>query len=91
MAIVSTMPEKGQEAKVYDIPDADLASYTPVEGEKTQHGEKKEGAEDAQELGGSGSIDLSKMEVQAYGDVCICWYRVRRRWYYRYVWCWQSC
>jgi hypothetical protein len=31
------MPEKGQQAKVYDIPDADLSKYEAVEGTKATY------------------------------------------------------
>ena len=36
------MPEKGGQAKVYDIPDADLAKYEAVEGTKATYDEAKE-------------------------------------------------
>jgi hypothetical protein len=69
MALVSTMPEKGQQAKVYDIPEDQLAKFDVVEGTKATYDE----------------------DVQAYSDICICYFWWRGVLYYRYQYCWQDC
>ncbi len=89
MALVSTMPEKGQQAKVYDVPDADLAKFPAVESKKDTYEEGKEKVASGKEL--AGGIELDKADVQAYGNICICWYHWYGRWYYKYVYCWQYC
>lgn len=89
MSLVTTVPQKGQEPKVFDIPDAELAKYEAVEASQTSLDEGKERIAEGEQL--AGGLDLDKTDVQAYGHICICWYRIRRRWYYRYVYCWQYC
>jgi len=89
MALVSTMPEKGQQAKVYDIPDSDLAKYKAVEANQTSYDEGKDRLAEGKEM--AGGIDLDKQEVQAYNDICICWIKIGGTWYYRYQYCWQDC
>ncbi len=89
MAIVTTMPSKGGTAKVYDVPDAELSKYTEVEATKATYDEGQSQIQGAEELGGA--LDLDKMDVQAYSDICICYFRWGRRLYYKYIYCWQSC
>ena len=89
MALVSTMPAKGQEAKVYDIPDAELSKFKTVEGKQAPYDEAKDKVSEGTEL--AGGIDLDKADVQAYGHVCICYFVWGGRWWYRYQYCWQHC
>ncbi len=39
----------------------------------------------------AGAVDLDKMDVQAYSDICICYFRYHGRLYYKYIYCWQHC
>lgn len=89
MALVSTMPAKGQDAKVYDIPDSELAKFQAVEGQQTPYDDAKDKIADGAEL--AGGIDLDKADVQAYGHVCVCYFWWGGRWWYRYQYCWQHC
>ena len=89
MALVSTMPEKGQQAKVYDIPDAELAKFDAVEGVKETYDEAKDKVASGKELGSG--VDLDKADVQAYSDICVCYFWWRGTLYYRYQYCWQDC
>ena len=95
MAVVSTLPTKGEQSKAYEIPDEELSKYQEVEAQMTQYdGAAPEGASKGQdnELGGAGALDMAQMgDVQAYHHICICWIRWHHRWYYRYQYCWQSC
>jgi hypothetical protein len=89
MSLVTTLPVKGEQPKVYEIPDADLGKYQVVEGKKDTYAEGKDKLASGKEL--AGGIDLEKADVQAYSDICICWYYWYGVWYYRYVYCWQWC
>ena len=91
MAIVSTMPKKGETAKAYDIPDAELSKYTEVQATKGTYDETQDKIQGAEEIGGSGAVDLDKMDVQAYSDICICYFTYGGRVYYKYIYCWQDC
>ena len=83
------MPIKGEKAKVYDIPDADLAKYQALETNQTTYDEGKDRIAKGEKI--VGGLDLDKTEVQAYSHICICWIHFGHRWYYRYQYCWQSC
>jgi hypothetical protein len=89
MSLVSTLPKKGDQAKVYDVPDAELARYEALEANQTTFAEGKDRLGEAEEI--AGGVEFNKDDVEAYGDICICWIHVGRRWYYRYQYCWQSC
>lgn len=89
MALVSTMPAKGQTAKVYDIPDAELAKFKTLEATKSTYEEGKEKIASGKEM--AGGVDLDKTDVQAYGDLCICYIWDGYQWWYRYQPCWASC
>ena len=92
MAVVTTMPEKGGSTKAYEIPDEELSKYQQVEAQKTQYDETPEGAEKGSDNELGGALDMQQLgDVQAYHHICICWYRIRHRWYYRYVYCWEYC
>ena len=88
MALVTTVPKKGEDAKVYDVPDAELAKYEAAEANQTSYEEGKDRLAEGQELAG---LEFDKGDVQAYGNICICWIRIGRTWYYRYQYCWQHC
>jgi len=89
MALVSTMPAKGQQAKVYDIPDAELAKFQTVDATQASYEEGKEKVSGGKEL--AGSLDLDKADVQAYHHVCICYFWWGGQWWYKYQYCWQHC
>lgn len=89
MALVSTMPQKGQQAKVYDIPDSDLAKYQAVESTKATYDEAKDKISSGTQI--AGGVDLEKADVQAYSDICICYWTWRGILYYRYQYCWEPC
>jgi len=89
MAIVTTMPKKGEAGKVYDVPDAELQKFQEVEATKSTYDEGKSQIQGGEEL--AGAVDLDKMDVQAYSDICICYFRYYGRLYYKYIYCWQSC
>jgi len=42
MSLVTTMPKKGEGSKVYDVPDAELAKYEPLEAKQTSYEEGKD-------------------------------------------------
>jgi hypothetical protein len=88
MPLVTTVPKKGEEARVFDVPDAELAKYEAVEASQTSYEEGKDRLAEGEELAG---VEFDKGDVQAYGNICICWIHIGRRWYYRYQYCWQSC
>ena len=88
MSLVTTVPKKGEDAKVYDVPEAELAKYEAVEASQTSYEEGKDRLAEGEELAG---VEFDKDDVQAYGNICICWIRMGHRWYYRYQYCWQSC
>lgn len=89
MSLVTTIPKKGEQSKVYDVPEADLAKYEALEAKQTTYDEGKDQLAEGEEMAGSVEIDTS--DVQAYGNICICWIHLGRRWYYRYQYCWQHC
>ena len=89
MSLVTTLPQKGQEAKIYEIPDSELAKFEAAEANQTSYDEGKEKLSSGEQL--AGGLDLDDKDVQAYGNICICWIRIGRRWYYRYQYCWQHC
>ena len=69
MALVTTMAEKGQSPKIFNIPDGDLQNYSEVQIEESklaQSGETVAGAENAREL----SAASPEGDVQAYGGWC---------------------
>ena len=88
MALVTTVPIKGEEAKAYDIPEADLAKYEAVEAKQEPYDQAKDVSGGTQL---AGSMDVSKEDVQAYGNICICYFWWRGVLYYRYQYCWQHC
>ncbi|MBD0370608.1 MAG: hypothetical protein ICV60_07230, partial [Pyrinomonadaceae bacterium] len=50
MAIVTTVPKKGEASKAYEIPDEELSKYQEVEAQQTQYeGAPPEGAEKSDE------------------------------------------
>jgi hypothetical protein len=83
------MPEKGGQAKVYDIPDADLSKYEAVEGTKASYDEAKDKVAEGKAL--AAGVDLDKADVQAYSDICICYFTYRGVLYYKYIYCWEPC
>ena len=89
MSLVTTMPKKGEQSRVYDIPDAELARYESLEAKQTTYDEGKDRLPEGEEI--AGGVELDQKDVQAYGDICICWIHLGKRWYYRYQYCWQSC
>jgi hypothetical protein len=89
MSLVTTLPLKGEAAKVYDIPDSDLAKYQALETNQTPYEEGQDKIAKSQQM--AGGLDLDKADVQAYSHICICWIRWGHTWYYRYQYCWQSC
>ena len=90
MSLVTTLPDKGNQAKVYDIPAEELAKYESLEVNKTTYDEGKDRLADGKEIGGG--LQLDKLDVQAYADdICICYYWWRGVLYYRYCYCNCSC
>jgi hypothetical protein len=89
MALVTTVPFEGGEAKVYDIPDGDLAKYEAVEAKNEPYDQAKDTVSGGTQM--AGGIDLDKEDVQAYGRICICYFWWGGRLYYRYQYCWQHC
>ena len=65
MSLVSTMPKKGEQAKVYDVPDAELAKYEAVEAKQTSYDEGKDRLAEGEEI--AGGVEFDKGDVQAYG------------------------
>jgi hypothetical protein len=63
MPLVSTLPKKGESAKVYDVPEAELAKYQAVEAKQTSYDEGKDRLGEGEEI--AGSIDIDKSDVQA--------------------------
>ncbi len=63
MALVSTMPAKGQTAKVYDIPDAELAKFKTLEATKSTYEEGKDKIASGKEI--AGGVDLDKTDVKS--------------------------
>ncbi|MBD0372958.1 MAG: hypothetical protein ICV60_19095, partial [Pyrinomonadaceae bacterium] len=50
MAVISTLPKKGEASKAYEIPDEELSKYQEVEAQQTQYeGAPPEGAEKSDE------------------------------------------
>src|SRR3989442_15190171 len=73
MALLTTIAEKGQSPKIFNIPDSDLKNYSEVQIEESklaQHGETVAGAEDATEL----EAASPEGDVQAYGGLCDCFF-----------------
>ena len=89
MSLVSSLPKKGEQSKVYDVPDAELAKYEALEANQTTYEEGKDRVAEGEEI--AGSVEFDKGDVQAYGGICICWIRMGHRCYYPYLYCWQSC
>jgi hypothetical protein len=89
MPLVTTLPKKGESAKVYDVPDAELSKYEALEAKQTSYDEGKDRLAEGEEI--AGGVELDKADVQAYSNICICWIHLGHRWYYRYQYCWQSC
>lgn len=86
MALVTTMAEKGQSTRTFDIPDSDLQKYNEFrieESKLVQRGETVPGAENATEL----EAATPAGDVQAYGNWCRCYYRIGIVWFYKE----QSC
>ena len=82
MALLTTIAEKGQSPKIFNIPDSDLQNYSEVQIEESklaQHGETVAGAEDATELAAASP----EGDVQAYGGWCRCYFRMAGRWWYK--------
>ena len=61
----------------------------PAEVDKATYDEAKDKIAGGKEL--SAGVDLEKADVQAYSDICICYFWWRGVLYYRYQYCWQSC
>ena len=89
MPLVTTVPTKGESAKVYDIPEGDLSKYEAVEATQSSYEEAKDKISGGQEL--AGGLEIDKTDVQAYGGICICYFWWRGVLYYRYQYCWQHC
>ena len=89
MALVTTIAKKGEQSKVYDVPEADLTKYEALETQQTTYEEGKDRVAEGEER--AGSVEFDTGDVQAYGNICICWIHIGRRWYYRYQYCWQNC
>ena len=82
MALLTTMAEKGQAQRVFDIPDSDLQKYSELKVEESklaQSGESVPGTENATEL----EAASPEGDVQAYGGWCRCYFRMGGRWWYR--------
>jgi hypothetical protein len=82
MALLTTMTEKGQSRKTYDVPDRDLQQYKEVKVEESklaQQGETVPGAENATAL----EAATPEGDVQAYGGWCRCYFRMAGRWWYK--------
>ena len=89
MALVTTVSTAGEAAKVFDIPDAELAKYEAVEAYQQPYEEAKDKVSGGTEM--PGGIEISKADVQAYGHICICYFWWGGTLYYRYQYCWQRC
>jgi hypothetical protein len=81
MALVTSMAEKGQSPRIFNIPDGDLAKYeVQIEESKlAQSGEAVAGAENARELAAANPGG----DVQAYGGWCRCYFRMGGEWWYK--------
>lgn len=89
MPLVTTLPKKGEPAKTYNIPESELAKYEAVAAKQTSYDEGKDRVSEAEQI--AGGLDVDTSDVQAYSNLCICWFLVGHRIYYRYQDCWQSC
>ena len=89
MPLVTTVPKKGESARVFDVPDADLSKYEAVEATQSSYEEAKDKIAGGQEL--AGGLEIDKADVQAYGHICICYFWWGGVLYYRYQYCWQHC
>lgn len=89
MALVTTVSIEGGEAKVYDIPDEALAKYEAVEAKQEPYDQAKDTVAGGTQM--AGGVEIEKEDVQAYGNICICYFWWHGRLYYRYQYCWQHC
>ena len=87
--LVTTLPKKGSEAKVFNIPEADLSKYETVEATMTTYDEGKDRVAEGEQI--EGGLQLDKIDVQAYSEICICYYWWRGVLYYKYCYCSCSC
>jgi|GEM_PF-1050403 len=90
MALVSTMAEKGQTSRIYDIPDGDLSNYNEVKVEESklaQSGESVAGTENAREM----EPATPEGDVQAYGGWCRCYFKMAGQWWYKDQYCSWPC
>lgn len=87
MAIVTTVPIKGQSSQAYDIPDADLKKYSMVQTKFVEGEDALPGATNVEE---AESFAEDKGDVEAYGYRCYCWYWVGDRYIRRQAPCWWS-
>lgn len=69
MAIVSTLPDEGEQPTFYDIPDAELQKFRPVEMQKVAASDAPRGG---RQVEAPGALKVDD-DVQAYGDTCICY------------------
>lgn len=76
MAIVTTLSTKGEGAKAYEIPDDELAKYSPVQGQSVE-GESALAAIST-EMDEAESPFQGDDDVQAYGHRCFCVYHTSR-------------
>ena len=89
MALVTTVPTGGEEPKVYDIPEGDLSKYEAVEAKQEPYDQATDTVSGGTQL--AGGVEIDKEDVQAYGNICICYFWWRGVLYYRYQYCWQHC
>ena len=66
------------------LPDTKVGTFT-----QALYDEAKDKIAGGKELGAG--VDLDKADVQAYSDICICYFWWRGVLYYRYQYCWQDC
>ena len=89
MALVTTVPTGGEQAKVYDIPESELSKYEAIETKQEPYEQAKDTVSGGTQV--AGGVDISKEDVQAYSEICICYWWWRGVLYYRTQYCWQSC
>ena len=88
MAIVTTVPKKGETSQAYNIPDADLAKYDKAQTRFVEGEEMIAGAANVEE---GEPIADEGAEVEAYAHrICYCWYWVGDQWIRRRAPCWWS-
>lgn len=86
MAIVTTVPTKGQSSQAYEIPDSDLQKYAKVESKFVEGEDMMAGASNVEEAASVGTE--GEADVEAYSGRCYCWYWIGDRYIRRQVPCW---